>query len=145
MNKNEPDKTISPIAEYAKILRGLELKNILLTRCVCNLIRERLTPDMKIAIRSASSYKKTEKDIIEIAQKYFLEASSQTKKEIFLNIECDYILEYASAQEINDAFFERFKKTSLPLNAWPFFREFVNNITSRMYIPPFTLPLIKNI
>ncbi len=65
------------------------------------------------------------------------------KSKKFLTVKCAYRLIYSSEEEFTEEFFELFKARTLPVNSWPFFRELVNNITARMYIPPITLPLIK--
>jgi len=48
-----------------------------------------------------------------------------------------------SKEKFTDEFFDVYKEVSLKLNTWPYFREFVNNITSRMNIPPLTIPFFK--
>jgi hypothetical protein len=143
MNDKDTDKKFIAPNEYKEILKGIDLKNIILNACSCELEREKISPETKVDIRETAVIRKQEKDNLEILHKYIFEAKSQSKKEIFLTIKCEYILEYEAAKEITNEFFDIFKRTSLPLNSWPFFREFVNNITSRMYIPPFTLPLLK--
>lgn len=40
-------------------------------------------------------------------------------------------------------YFAIYSQVSLPINIWPFFRELVHATTSRMNIPPLTLPLVK--
>lgn len=42
-----------------------------------------------------------------------------------------------------EGYFQVFKEVNLPINMWPFVREFVHNAMSRMDWPPFTLPLRK--
>ncbi len=135
-------KTISP-EEYRGILKSIDLNKIIVTSCSCNLDRAKMSPEMVIDLNDVASFRKLKKESVEVIHKYILEAKSQSKKEIFLTIKCDYILEYTAKKEITREFFDIYKKTSLLLNSWPFFREFVNNITSRMYIPPLTLPLLK--
>lgn len=42
-----------------------------------------------------------------------------------------------------DAYLHIFEQVSLPVNAWPFIRQFVHDITQRMNWPPLMLPLLK--
>ena len=42
-----------------------------------------------------------------------------------------------------DRHYEAFRQANLPLNVWPFAREFFYNMTLRMGWPPFTLPLLR--
>lgn len=47
------------------------------------------------------------------------------------------------AEEDLDAYFYIFERVSLPVNAWPFIRQFVHDMTQRMNWPPLMLPLLK--
>ncbi len=58
-------------------------------------------------------------------------------------IEVTFGLDYRSEIEMTDALFEPFKQFNLPLNAWPYAREFVANATARMNWIPFTLPALR--
>lgn len=42
-----------------------------------------------------------------------------------------------------DAYLYIFERVSLPVNAWPFIRQFVHDMTQRMGWPPLMLPLLK--
>jgi len=46
-------------------------------------------------------------------------------------------------EEDLDAYFYIFERVSLPVNAWPFIRQFVHDMTQRMGWPPLMLPLLK--
>ena len=58
-------------------------------------------------------------------------------------IEVTFGLEYRSKLPMTDALFEPFKQFNLPLNAWPYAREFVASATARMSWIPFTLPALR--
>lgn len=131
---------ISP-EDYRKILKGLELKDILLCSLKADLKHELLSEGMKISIKDNAEFETNDDEFI-IRNKYTLSAKNKNNK-IALKIECTFIVVFDSREEITDDFFEVYKDTSLPLNVWPFFREFVNSTTARMNIPPLTLPLLK--
>lgn len=42
-----------------------------------------------------------------------------------------------------EGYYDVFKEVSLPVNAWPYVREFVQSTMMRMGWPPLTLPLLK--
>lgn len=44
-----------------------------------------------------------------------------------------------------DAYLYIFERVSLPVNAWPFIRQFVHDMTQRMSWPPLMLPLLKEV
>lgn len=127
--------------DYRKILTGIDLKNILLSDLKASIKHELLTDGLKIGIKEDAQYSYEDEELI-IKSKYALTAKNNDKK-IVIKIESVFIVVFESTSSINDEFFEIYKEISLPLNVWPFFRELVNSITSRMNIPPLTLPLLK--
>jgi preprotein translocase subunit SecB len=133
---------ISP-KEYRKILNGIDLKNILLADLKATIKHELLSEGLKISIKDSAQYSYEEDEFI-IKNKYVLTAKNNDKKNV-LKIEATFIVVFESKYEINDDFFNIYKEISLPLNVWPFFRELVNSTTSRMNIPPLTLPLLKRL
>jgi preprotein translocase subunit SecB len=141
-DRNTGKRTIAPEL-YRKILKGLDLKNLYLTSCAYNIERKNIGSEATIKINDEASFSKSEKRDIEIIQNYSLSASDQSTKKKFLSIKCEYCFIYSSREDFTEDFFDIFKKANLPINSWPFFRELVHNITSRMYIPPLVLPLIK--
>lgn len=52
-------------------------------------------------------------------------------------------LHYQSGQPMSDALFEVFRDVNVPVNTWPFLREFLATSLGRMGWQPFTLPALK--
>lgn len=140
-DKDQDGKGITPEA-YRKILHGLDLKSLFLASCSANIDKKAGGPELTINVDDKATYTCNEKNEIEINLGYSLTAKSQLKKS-HLIIKVEYCLLYTSKEVFTPEFFEMFKKANLHINSWPFFRELVYNFTSRMYIPPITLPLIK--
>jgi len=82
---------------------------------------------------------------VEVLVTYNLLARSKGSRKAFLRIKCEYDLVYESAERLPQEFFEMYSKTSLPLNVWPYFREFVQSTSTRMGLPPITMPLFKTL
>jgi len=127
--------------EYRTILDDIELQSLYLKKLESFISHEQIGEGMSIAIKDQSTYSNTNEGFI-VESRYTLNAKNQQKK-IVLKVDCVYSIIFKSSKNINDSFFDIYKDLSLPLNVWPFFREMVNAITSRMNIPPLTLPLIK--
>ena len=125
---------------YREILKGIQLDTIALRSLKAHIHRENMEGSMKIELQESAAYRNAE-DGFEVSAQYVLIGKS--KRRIALRVDCTYDLFFTSEEEINDEFFEIYKEFSLPLNLWPFFRELVYSITSRMNIPPLTLPLLK--
>jgi hypothetical protein len=145
MQKQDKIKDIKKISpeEYRNILKDIEIKSISLKKCKSSLDASfEMKLGMKASIKTKAQYKNVNDSII-IEHSYILSAKQPGGKIKLLEIEATYKLELNSKQLFTDQFFEIYKEGSLMLNTWPFFREFVNNMTSRMNIPPMTLPFFK--
>jgi len=141
-DKDLGQKRITP-EQYRKILLGLELKNLFLISCSSKFDRASVGADVNVKVDDKATFGRKEKNEIEIRQTYSFGAKNQTSKKNYLTIKCEYCLSYSSKEEFTEEFFEMFKRANLHINSWPFFRELVYSLTSRMYIPPITLPLLK--
>lgn len=137
-----PENKIS-VEDYRRILGGLKLDNIILTKSSCEIKREEASPQSTISLKEDSSFGTNKSGDIEVSQEYHLVAHNQTTKKKLLDIKYRVCVIYKSAEAFTPEFFETFKKVNLSINTWPYFREFVSSMTSRMYIPPITLPLLK--
>ncbi len=134
--------------KYIEIIGKLKLNGLYLKSSNCNIDRDLLFKEKEsghiISIKDEAEMKTKEDDSVDILQTYYLEILSREKKANPIGrIECTFCLNYSPAACFSSVFFEEFKKANLHINTWPFFREFVFNITARMNIPPITLPLLK--
>ena len=107
--------------------------------------RSEFDKETNINISDRISYK-LEDDILNIYFKFNFKAISKEKEKPALQMKANYILKYSVKGdcEITDEFFEIFKNTSVRFIIWPYFREFVYSMISRMNLPPLTLPMIKS-
>lgn len=58
-------------------------------------------------------------------------------------IEAEFGVEFLSAEPMTDALFAVFSRVNLPVNTWPYLREFVATTMGRFGWAPFTLPALK--
>ena len=130
-----------PPDQYRKLLKELELIKIRMIKsnCTLNYKDGELQP---VQISEKTQVNQIENGKVEIIQSYKLTAKFDKSEEIFINISASYQLQFLIKFEYNEDFFDIYKKISLPLTTFPFFREYIFNITSRMNIPPLTLPLV---
>lgn len=126
---------------YRKVLEGINIVNISVKKAMldCKTIPE---DTLNIDVESTATFTNISHETFAVQLCYVLNGKTEGNKGK-LEIQCEYELIYSTTQPINDSFFEIFKDIHLQTAAWPFFREFVYSMTSRMYIPPFTLPLVK--
>lgn len=128
---------------YGKILQGLTLKNIYLKGFEGGVNLDAIPQAATIDIKSTAKYTKRPENQIQVVQDWSIVAKDKTSKSKCLSMSVSYGVLLHSQQNFTKSFFEVYEKTSLPLNVWPFVREFVNSMTARMNIPPLTLPLLK--
>jgi len=77
-----------------------------------------------------------------ITNQWVLTASFPNEKEAFLNITAKYRIILSVSDKLPKEFWDLYLNTSMQLILFPYFREFVQNTTSRMNIPPLTLPIL---
>lgn len=134
--------TLSP-EEYQNYIENLELKNIYLESCTAKVNKNNQDYPQEISINSKTSYKNLENEIAEVRRKYTLTSYKEKKSNFGVKISAEYVLIYHTKREFSEDFFEIFKNLNVPLNIWPYFREFVQNMVARMDLPNLTLPLKK--
>ncbi|MCX7611715.1 MAG: hypothetical protein N2043_09040 [Ignavibacterium sp.] len=143
MDKEIKKPKISP-EEYKKILQGLDLINISLKESKTFLNSDINPPtELNIQIKDEADFKIKEDGIVFISHKYQIDARKPESKTRFVKIEVTFLVKIHSKEFFSDDFFEIYKNISLHLNTWPYLREFVNQMTSRMNIIPLTLPFYK--
>ena len=58
-------------------------------------------------------------------------------------IRADFEVRYSTSQRMTNQIFAEFRRRNLPLNTWPYFREFVHAVLARTGWPVFVLPVYK--
>jgi len=130
--------------EYKKVLAGLELMSISLKESKTSLNTEIKQPGkLNIQIKDEAHYELKENGLVFIFQKFKVYARIPDSNTNFFFIEVTFLIQVHSKENFSDDFFKIYKSVNLLLNTWPYFREFVNQITFRMNIPPLTLPFFK--
>ncbi len=129
--------------EYKKVLDGIQLKNLSILETSAKIKPNLKSFDkMDIKITDEANYYQNGDEIV-INQHFTLIGIPVGKKQHILTIVVVFALHLTSEKDFTDDFFEIYKTISLPINTWPFLREFANSMTARMNIPPLTLPLLK--
>jgi hypothetical protein len=67
----------------------------------------------------------------------------ETPDTVLAEIEVTFGLHFASGQPMTEPLFAIFQDVNLPVNTWPYVREFVSTTMGRMNWVPFTLPALK--
>jgi hypothetical protein len=132
---------ISP-EKYREILNGLRLESISLVEVNAHLDRDLLEAPLHIISDSKGKYQKRQNKVT-IFDTYIISVRGKNEDKPAMSIKATFELVFTSNRDFTAGFFEIYKKTNLHLHVWPYMRELVNSLTSRMNIPPITLPLLK--
>lgn len=136
-------ETISP-EEYSNILSSISLSQILLNDCSAKKHEVKSKGgaiDLDISMKLGFDQNASEVSFITTYKLEGVKRSEGTDEKVF-TITTSFLLSYMKTKEVEvtKEFVNVFKNNSIELVSWPYFREFVQNMISRMGFPPLTLP-----
>lgn len=131
--------------KYNRFLKGLELRSIYLKRGMADFKTESFDVVQKPAmkIRGSSTYRMMKQKKLRIEDNYILTIRRKGQHQTDIKMECCFVLLFDTQEKMTDDVFEIFSTINLPLNTYPYFREFVHSFTSRLGLPSLVLPLRK--
>ena len=136
-------ETISP-EEYSNILSSISLSQILLNDCSAKKHEVKSKGgaiDLDISMKLGFDQTASEVSFITTYKLEGVKRSEGADEKVF-TITTSFLLSYMKTKEVEvtKEFVNVFKNNSIELVSWPYFREFVQNMISRMGFPPLTLP-----
>lgn len=133
-----------------KVSDRVEFQSVKLLSCVCMQKKKCPVGPKAFDITKTSRYEiNDEHNVIGVIVQFGLHAYGkgveQKKKNSFFDIDATFILSYSisSCDGLNDIEFNNFAQLNGIYNAWPYWREFVQSITSRMGLPTLTVPVFR--
>ncbi len=146
--KEKNKKKEIDVSLAARVSSKVEIVNVLLKQSSC--YRKPDTGKAKIAleIECDTTYEIDKKNsIITVLPNFKLKGYSEKKEadEPALKIEAVFVLIYkvSNFKDLKKKHFEAFANTNGIYNAWPYWREFVQNTIARMSLPPLTIPVFR--
>lgn len=130
--------------EYRYILENIALADIHLHSLHADLFEKNIRPNAQadFDIKERLSYSVNEN--LDIYYAYTLEIFDEETKMIILKIKAKYHIVYILHEpsiKISKSFMDIFRQMTVGMLLWPYFRQLVSDITSRMHLPPLTLPM----
>ncbi|MBA7624661.1 hypothetical protein ES703_32072 [subsurface metagenome] len=117
---------------YNTFIGQLELVGVrLVSARIENLGYKEYPVNYRIYVRSESSYTNAEREF-EVVHNYKLRMKDVETKRTVAKLSVAFSLTYSSEVPMTDDIFDIFKVRNLPLNTWPYFREFVHNSFARV-------------
>lgn len=142
--KLEEQRPPFPAEEYRRLIHGLELESIHLTRCSAKVDRkaqrETESSPLELTMSDDASFEHIGERVV-ISHAFTI--SGKAKRRVVLRLEAEFQLEMTSQVPFTEQFFDVYKRTSLRLNTVPYFRELVSSMTTRLGMSPLYLPLFK--
>lgn len=131
-----------PPEKYHEILKGLELSDVFILESNFKIDRDKIGEGLQLKLRDAYSFKsKSKGKLVDMFSTFHLNGLNRENE--FFSVSCTFISVYHSDKRITKAFFDVYKDMSLRIMMWPYFREYINNVTSRMGLGHLVLPILK--
>ena len=130
---------------YNAFIAELDLVSIRLVRAQ---IEARSTPERRHLIPTLSEpgarYENQDGHVLVFHELGFT-GTYHDETDTAVSIQAEFEVKYSSAQRMSDQLFAEFQRRNLPLNTWPYFREFVHAALARAGWPVFVLPVYRSI
>ncbi len=144
MAKQSDEITITP-EEYGEFIKGIELKDVYLSSSKIKRLRE---PDLDALLRygpkrGKSKYGKSG-DGFYGTFNFHVDLLEEGDETPFGEINVTFVVSYVSEKRMTQKIFDIFQDYNLPLNAFPYVREYIHTTTHRMGMPALILPTMKN-
>jgi hypothetical protein len=135
---------ISP-EEYREFVQGIELQQVYLSTAK---VKRSRTPNFKAPLSYGHGAGKSK--FGQLSEGFFASFTfhivllEEGIEQPFGEIDVTFTAEYSSERKMTKKIFEVFEQINLPLNLYPYVREYVHAATSRMGIPTLILPMFKS-
>jgi len=127
----------------------VQIRDVRLIHCNCDQKPAAATKTNKRSYSIATSTDvqlDRDKGFIVVVAKFHFEASTGKKsQEPVLTMDASFVLTYQidSFEGLTQEGFKQFANLNGIYNAWPYWREFVQNMIGRMGLPPLTIPVFR--
>ncbi|MCF8010877.1 MAG: protein-export chaperone SecB [Clostridiales bacterium] len=130
--------------KYKEFIRNIELEGIYLSKLSCNNhgyenhSKNKGTKELNAEVGASFSVKKSLEEYLYTSSFFQIEVftgEDNEDKEFEIDLELVAIYKY-NVNLIDDEITERFVNSSVPLNTWPYARETVSSMCTKMGYPP---------
>lgn len=137
---NNKQKKVPSVKDYNDFVTQIEIAELHIVSAQINMLDCSYFPSSaEVKWRRTASYEQVEGKF-NVYHRYNVTIWDKETKGAKAKISVTFRVVYSSKIPISDDLFEIFKGRNLPLNTWPYFREFVHNAIMRMGWPSFIAP-----
>lgn len=135
-------KEIDSAEKYPEFLRSLELVTIALTKCSLSIDRPAFAQAEGIVLSAELDCEAeiVDVDAFEITASLTVDLTEKESNSVVGSIQATYQLHFHT-KGAKKATINAFAKSDVRLMVWPYFRELITSLSSRMLIPPIILPI----
>lgn len=129
---------------YKDFVKKVKLEEIYLRKASMEVFHEKVPEKFAILNKISDDVKMVsgEPDYFQISHLFrYKMVDEKNQNVIIAEIKFELLLAYSSGNSINKDIFDVFKILNVPLNSWPYAREFIHNTLMRLGLPPTLLPL----
>lgn len=124
--------------KYNKMVENIEIINILLKSINLNDVKLLNITDVKYDVKlnyKCESFKKFNNNIVEFYPKFILDIGYKEKNMLNLEFELRVIYKLDDIDKYEDEYILKFIEINLPINIWPYAREIISSMTTRIGYP----------
>ncbi|MFH1825042.1 MAG: hypothetical protein ABH873_07460 [Candidatus Firestonebacteria bacterium] len=134
----QPKPKNKEITKYKKFIETLTIQSLRILSLDVS-VEENFHPPAVIIKEEKKRFEKIDNKTFKVYHEYNINGKKQKDEKIKLKIRVVYLITYHSEVSISEKFFSLLGNSSLYLHTWPYLRELVQEITTRMGLPPLIL------
>lgn len=138
----EAQEKLTP-QDYNEFLQSLNLVNLYLVESKSKLHSRKASETANVELREKTSDVNVIDDRVAIQHEYWI--SVKCNDNLVMELFAKYALEFELKGKVPDEFYTIYKNYTLPIQIFPYLRELVHSMTSKMDLPNLILPLRKNL
>lgn len=129
--------------QYNAFVTGIDLRFLRLAHCQIDARARYDGGTLSPVVTEGSVSYSAEDDGFIVFHELIFDAQPADAAGTRATVRATFEIEYTSETPMTDPLFALFRAHNLPVNVWPFFREFVNTALGRVAWPPYLLPALK--
>jgi len=141
------EKKKSGISPGLLVSDRVQIRDVRLIHCNCDQKPAAATGKKQYDITTSTNVQldKNKGFIVVVAKFHFEATTGEQSQQPVLTIDASFVLTYQldSFDGLTQEGFEQFANLNGIYNAWPYWREFVQNTIGRMALPPLTIPVFR--
>lgn len=135
-------QTVKP-SDYSAFIKQIEIADLrLVSARLQNTGYVECPPEAEIDIKTKAWYENGEEKFT-VFHRYNVRVKDMETRREATKLSVEFAVTYSSRLPLTNGVFDIFQELNLPVNTWPYFREFLHSNFGRMNWPPLIAPTFK--